>query len=350
MAPNKKPKPVKRPQTTDPPPTKKKQKTKETTALVQCIQKDPSTPPHKIERLSEKQVKGTLLRARQHKVLTLHAQGKTTEQIATMMGMKPNHVTVDIDRGIDRLIRHYASPPQHTFVRYAAFQFNIIQKLQDLVDKFRSDPQTTQYNAAVSALRAQSEAYDKVLDRGLSFGVIPKKQASEAIRKEPKDLRMELRTEIDTLTKLLDAVDDATQARAIRVGSDNVSYAVIVKKPLRNAYGIVRAVPDWKYRKLVTHVTDSGCRAKLKSEITDEDRETLPEFLQEGKIKFNEELRRLSTELEVEEQTHSEAYSSHRLPQKNNDPTVHPKQLPLPNIADNPTVTKPPFNYLINPK
>jgi hypothetical protein len=191
-------------------------------------------------------------------MLSLYAEGKPPEQIAIQMGMSVNHVKRNLKIAINSLIKHYADPsPQQTFVRYAAFQFGIIRKLQDTHSLFMGEaaPQSKsapkQYSAAISALRAQSDIYDKIVSQGKEFGVIQQRQASEHIRKPPTELRVELRKEVETLTRMLDEIDEADELR--NKGSTTIrkriTYTVRLRQPMRDDMGVIRALPDWKYRR-----------------------------------------------------------------------------------------------------
>lgn len=195
-----------------------------------------------------------MVKARQQIVLEMYAAGRTPEQIAVKMDMRLQDVTRDINTAIDELVVQYSKPsPQQTFVRYATFQLAIIRKLNHAIEAFRKDEDTKQYNAWVSALRTQSDIYDKVYQKGYEYGVIPKKKADRKALEGGADLRAELRTEITMIQGLLDEIDDATQRKALkgRAIQTKITYAVRVRKPLRNSFGIIRAIPDWKYRQAV---------------------------------------------------------------------------------------------------
>jgi hypothetical protein len=192
-----------------------------------------------------------LAKLTQQTTLSMYAEGKTPEQIASVLGMRVVNVKQAIKAAINDLIKHYTDPtPEHTFVRYAAFQFGVIAKLQDACELFMNDERNKQYNALTSALRAQSDIYDKIVDKGLTFGVIERKRATGDHRMSKGDLRTALRDEMSVLSRLLDQVDDATQMASVRVTQTQttITYAPKLRKPLRDSRGIVRAVPDWKYR------------------------------------------------------------------------------------------------------
>jgi hypothetical protein len=215
---------------------------------------------HIVERMPRR-----LVKARQALILGLYASGRTVEQIAARLGSKAQHVTRDLNIALDQMVKHYALPsPAHNFVRYAAFQFGIIHKLQDACELFTADPDSKQYNAMVSALRAQSDIYDKIIDKGITFGVISKSKADpDRIRQSPATLRVELREKIQTLEILLDEVDEHAELRSQRkqlqlqqslplpTGDtrSRSGYAARIRKVQRDSYGIVRLLPDWKYKR-----------------------------------------------------------------------------------------------------
>lgn len=202
--------------------------------------------------------KAMLVRARQQQILTQYAQGKTPDQIALSLKMKVEQVNSDIAQATDRLLSHYTCPPQHTFIRYAVFNLSIIGKLQRAVERFEKDTKTVQYNSVISALRAQSDINDRILEKGLEFGVVERKQASKAVR-HPKDIKDMLKREILTLSSLLDEVDLSISfhsarkhlaVKAERQASEAArSYVPIIIKPLVGPHGVIRALPDWKYPK-----------------------------------------------------------------------------------------------------
>lgn len=193
-----------------------------------------------------------LVKARQHQVLGMYASGKTPQQIAAVLDMRLTDVTRDLRIAVDELVTEYAKPtPQQTFVRYAAFQFGIISELKKASSLMLKDKRNRQYNAVISSLRAQSDIFDKIMDKGHEYGVIQRKKASGALHKQSRDIREDLRVEIVKLTRLLDEIDDSTQAQAVRASQTTITYTVRVRKPLRTPFGIARAIPDWKYRQSV---------------------------------------------------------------------------------------------------
>jgi len=233
----------------------------------------------------DKQLKRTYVRKRQHAILSMYSEGKTIAAIAEDLQIPQNAVTRNLNSAIDHMIRHYAqSTPQQTFIRYAAFQMGIVKKLQKTYERYINDPDVKQYNAAIQALRGMSDIYDKIMDKGHTFGVIEQKKADrKSIDGKAEDIRGELVTEIIQLQKLVETIDDATQGHAL-LGSrsaihSNITYTRIIKKPLRNEFGIVRAVPDWKYRHTIYRKRDDGVYAESqKTHLAPHEYGMLPDY------------------------------------------------------------------------
>jgi hypothetical protein len=101
-------------------------------------------------------------------------------------------------------------------VRYALHQFKLIRKLDDAVKRFESEP-STQYNAMVSALRAQSDLMDKIYEKGHQFGVIQRKQAPAEAGKKRVDLLKDLRKERKLIDSLIGELEVTVEKRVMRI-------------------------------------------------------------------------------------------------------------------------------------
>lgn len=224
-----------------------------------------------------------LVIARQLQILRLYAQGKTPEIISIELNVPEKTVHDELTKAQDKVVASFAQvPPQHNFVRYATFQLQIVKKLQDLVDVFlgsSQDPQAPctcgsgktskdccstsqpvaekrQFTAAVSALKAQSDIYDKIYNKGKEFGVIQTKdqsnkaqQIQQILGQTHQDLRVELKQEITTLTALLSKVED--HDAFLHLSSFNPKKrkrARKVRKVKKSPAGVIRITPDWKFR------------------------------------------------------------------------------------------------------
>lgn len=219
------------------------------------------------------------VKAMQQQILKMYAQGTPTEVIAQELQMHQTHVTRALNHAIDRLIDHYASAsPQQTFVSYASFQMSIIQKLQRTYEKYMDDPNAKQYNAGIQALKAQSDIYDKILEQGHTYGVVERKKVDRrAIDSDKDNLRGVLVTEITQLERLVDSIDEATLSRTLATRT-TTKYVRLIRKPLRNEYGVKQALPDWKYRREIYKQRPDGVYVKTrKTNLSPEEQELLPE-------------------------------------------------------------------------
>lgn len=206
----------------------------------------PLKPSHEISERTKKLPK-KIIKARKQSVLRLHAEGKTTEQIAVALNMHPSVVTRDINDALDEMLHHYADPtPQQTFVRYAAFNFAIINKLQKAADRFFDDPETTQYSSLVSALKAQSELYDKIINKGLEFGVVQKRKATETLRKSRKEIKLMLQREVKIMQQLTHEESSHVKGQTIQLSETLIRK---IRIPEQDSTGKIRkTVNDWKYK------------------------------------------------------------------------------------------------------
>lgn len=221
--------------------------------------------------------------ATREQVLEMYTEGKTPEEIARKLQLLPATIERHITGALDALVRHWAKPsPQHTFVRYAAFQLGIVKKLQAAHDEFMDAEDSKQYGAAISALRVQSDIMDKVMDKGTEFGVITNKRADQSINMSQADLRQELKNEIALMVSLLDKIDThdtfkARRAAQLKRTNTKPRYLARIRKVKRDALGFVTILPDWKYRKqshqdaggfIPQHTTTPEQRATLTKQTT----------------------------------------------------------------------------------
>lgn len=187
--------------------------------------------------------------ARQAKILSLYSEGLTTEQIAIELNTKNHTIEKELTKAIDKFTRHYSQPTsKHTFARYASFQLNIIKKLSNIHDKFINDKTTTQYSAAISSLKAQSDIYDKVLIKGIELNVISNEPTTtKRLRATPTDLKVELTKQLFTMTALLDEVESPDN----RYHPTGLKYKRLrrIRKVKTDSRGnTIGKVADWKER------------------------------------------------------------------------------------------------------
>lgn len=230
------------------------------------------------KRTEDIKIPKKLIKQRQRKILQLYSQGNTPDQIALKLDMQTNHVRTNINNAIDDMVQHWATPtPQANFVRYASFQFGIIKKLDCVFEDFQNDLEQKQYTAAVSALRTQSDIYDKVLEKGKEFGVVKQGKASDTIRQAPANIRVELRKEIVVLSKLLNELDDTKQINQLKKSGiqTKTSISFVINKPLRNSKGIIFEIGDFREKQYGPGTKVLDINKVIESEITDDPIDTL---------------------------------------------------------------------------
>lgn len=230
--------------------------------------------------------------SRRRLILREYASGRTEEQLAIMFKMKPDAIEREIAQAYSLLTHYFTAPkPHHTYVRYAAFQFEIIRKAQQAYDQIMNPPDIEtitidsvtgkdiitltpqpaggrQTTAAISALRLQSDTMDKIIEKGIQFNVIQQNVPDEIaalLRMSSGDLKIELRSEIHTLTLLLDEVDDE-QVLVYRTNQRHNDQGYrIIRKPLIDSNGIIQFANDWKKK---TNFYDEQGQKLPKSKLT----------------------------------------------------------------------------------
>jgi len=229
-------------------PTKRKTPKKDkapTTALAQANGKDMRTRQDKVNEAYNREVRRT-------DALALFARGYPPNMIAKELGTDPRTVERDIDRATQQLLRYFAEPKvQHTFIRYAAFNLSVIEKLQLLYESFMADhSEKKNYSAAVGSLKAQSDVLDRIIDKGMEWGVIDKRKASATVHRSKGDLQQELRHQIRTLTVLLTQVQEREKSKPIttKKRTKRNGYTRILRKVRRDQYGIVFLAQSWKFK------------------------------------------------------------------------------------------------------
>ena len=160
------------------------------------------------------------LRARklQKKLLAQYARGKPMEDIALDEDMAMSAVARSISSALEREVRNFAEPsPQHQFVRYAAFNLDLIAKLDTARNMFMSDPEGKQYSMIVSSIKAQHDIYNAVMGKGYELGVIKRAKAAKAITGQNKAVVLqEIQKEAETLLDIVEEFDPHTQFRRRR--------------------------------------------------------------------------------------------------------------------------------------
>jgi len=98
------------------------------------------------------------------------AEGKMDDEIMVETGLAAEDYrklkAAMFDQKADEI---RARPTEHTYIQYMIDQAQNVKALSDMIEEFKT---TKQYNAMVGAIRARSEIYDKLIDKGQEFGLI----------------------------------------------------------------------------------------------------------------------------------------------------------------------------------
>lgn len=172
----------------------------------------------KLTHRSQDREKKVRARKLQKKLLAQYARGKPMEDIALDEDMAMSAVARSISSALEREVRNFAEPsPQHQFVRYAAFNLDLIAKLDTARNMFMSDPEGKQYSMIVSSIKAQHDIYNAVMGKGYELGVIKRAKAAKAITGQNKAVVLqEIQKEAETLLDIVEEFDPHTQFRRRR--------------------------------------------------------------------------------------------------------------------------------------
>lgn len=172
-----------------------------------------------------------LILARRLVMLDKYVSGKTPDIISFEMQLDQGMVERELDAALDLIIQdNIRHDPHHQWAKYAVFQLRIIRKLQEIADTAKNAGAKAA-QAAVSALKEQSNIMDKILDKGLTFGVVNKPDTKQGkltdlLGMDKAEIKALLTQEIKTSMVLLDNVDpEQIPVRARRTkqqGSDIV--------------------------------------------------------------------------------------------------------------------------------
>jgi len=189
------------------------------------------------------------IKVRQQQILALYAEGKTLPVISNLLSMRTVDVSRDLNIALQDMVRQYSLPsPEQNFVRYAAFQMNVIKKLKEANELFLADPEAKQYGASIASLRAQSDIYDKVFTKGVEFKVIQNKGTDQkALRATPDDLKLELRKEIVTLERLLTELDPSQPVIPKRTSITTTTTLTFTRKMKRTMPAPFSPETQWMY-------------------------------------------------------------------------------------------------------
>lgn len=105
-------------------------------------------------------------------------------------------------------------PVEHVYVDYMIKQSQNVADLTEMITQFKK---SKQYNAMVGAIRARSEIYDKLIDRGQSFGLIHKQPDRKEVVNgiviadlSNKELKGLITSEMAGLQKMMSKYGDAS--------------------------------------------------------------------------------------------------------------------------------------------
>ena len=100
-----------------------------------------------------------------------------------------------------------ARPTEHVYVQYMIDQAQNVKALTGMIDEFKN---SKQYNAMVGAIKARSDIYDKLIEKGQTFGLIhqePNKSLSLSghivADMTNKQLKTMITGELEVLSKLM---------------------------------------------------------------------------------------------------------------------------------------------------
>lgn len=151
------------------------------------------------------------------RVLSLLARGLLPEQVAGELKVGRDRVAKSVARATDRVAGFFAgASPEQLWVLYYREHLELIKGLRDCFERFTSDPKSTQYNAAIAAVRAQSDLWDKVYARGKELGVLRQQKAGPPISAPRGDVLGELRKERLILDTLICELEITTERQVIR--------------------------------------------------------------------------------------------------------------------------------------
>lgn len=149
--------------------------------------------------------------ARRILILQEFSRGKSPEVIAYEIGTSEEIVIREIDIALEKIAEEYthASPAQ-IFAKYATFQFGVLNKIQKAYERFTADTSMKSASAQISALKTQSDIYDKIIQKGIDFGIIQhkrKKTTQDIQSQNPEQLAAILQQEISEMLIMLKEIN-----------------------------------------------------------------------------------------------------------------------------------------------
>jgi hypothetical protein len=184
--------------------------------------------------------------------MKLLAGGKPPTLIGKRLGRDERTVEKYINEGTASILEQFNTPrlPQ-TFARYATFYMDAIDQLGQTIDDIRRDRSPRkQWGAAVSAVKARTDLYDKLVDRGMDYGIIDTRQQRADLQGNVKDIKARLDENIKTLMILRKRIDETdagftTRQRSKLLKTDDRVRKI--KKVKQDMLGIINMSDQAKY-------------------------------------------------------------------------------------------------------
>jgi len=203
-------------------------------------------------------------------LLKYFLDGLDFEAMEQATGYNIPYIERELAKAMASLSDYYTKPTNvENFLRYAAFQMRLITQLQELYDTFLERHKKMKEKkpghaseikggtALVSAIKAQSDIYDKIYAKGKECGVMAtaaenRDEESALSRKTPEQLRLILKEQATTVITLLEMAEEDVaeagllqQARMQRLAKQS-EQEKIWREPKMKDGRIVYATYDWK--------------------------------------------------------------------------------------------------------
>ncbi|KKN81400.1 hypothetical protein LCGC14_0320130 [marine sediment metagenome] len=149
--------------------------------------------------------------------------GGTVGYAGDQLDMQGKQAAALIRTGVEEQYKSWASANHRdNFVRYISFQIGVIRKLEHACKLFMEDPDSKQYNALVSACKAQSDIYERLFDRGVAMGVIETRAPeTHKASNDRTGMIATLRKELSALTDLVAELEveetQTTRTRRVKI-------------------------------------------------------------------------------------------------------------------------------------
>ncbi len=161
------------------------------------------------------------------KVRSYLEDGKTHEEICRLLGWEWSRY--------EELVKEYYAQEsedvrnrtsEQLYVDYVREQTRNIRDLTSILEQFQ---ESKQHSAMVGAVRARSDIYDKIIDRGQQFGLIDKKPETKLVagmfvaQLTNKDLRTAITEELGHLNSLMSRYGDGKNLQDVDPGPLHLS-------------------------------------------------------------------------------------------------------------------------------